>query len=324
MTAKKSFIILVISTLAILQPGHAQIVKEDINLADDAFRDGDFYLASTYYYKVLENDTNKLDIAYKYAESCRLFNSYAESAKWYKYVARNDEKEKFPLSNFYYALMLKNTGRYLKAKEAFSNYYSKHRLDRDYFSKKANIEIEACDFAESKIKDSLKVNIEHLSYEINTPYSEFGALQLKDSLLVYSSLRYVVSDESVPATPDLFQSNIYSSNIDNETYQKPSRFSQIINEAEVHTANICFTRDHKTAYFTKCRAIDYSGLRCEIYQSSYKDGSWEKPEKLNDMINMHGYTSTHPCIVEGEMKIFCISFPTDREARDNWISGFQE
>ncbi len=323
MIYRKLIIIILLGSFAFLQPAMAQIVKEDINLADEAFRDGDYYLASSYYYKVLSKDTSKLDIAYKYAESCRLFNNYSEAEVWYGFVAGKDEKEKFPLSNFYQALMLKNTGSYAEAKEAFSSYYKKHRIDRDYFSKKAKVETEACLFAEEKLNDSLKVHIEHIGHEINTPYSEFGAVQLKDSVLVFSSLRYVASDANVPVTPDVFQSKVYSSLIFDETYNNPEPISTVINEPEFHTANISFTRDHKTAYFTKCQAIDFSGLRCEIFRSTIKDGVWEKPEKLNNMINMNGYTSTHPLIVEGEEEdilYFVSDRPEGQGNLDIWYS----
>jgi len=319
----KALIIIFLCSLAFIQSGIAQIIKDDINMADEAFKDGDYYGASIYYYKVLLKDTSKLNIAYKYAESCRLFNNYSEAAIWYAYVTGKDEKEKFPLSIFYNALMLKDIGRYPEAKEIFTKYYSKHRLDRDYFSKKANVEIEACDFAVNNLNDSIKVNIEHLGHEINSPYSEFGAVQLKDSLLVFSSLRYVVSDESVPMVPDLFQSKVYSSIIDDTEYRTPEAFSRVLNETGVHTANISFTRDHKTAYFTKCKAIDFSGLRCEIYRSTYKEGIWEKPEKLNNMINMHGYTSTHPFIVEGindDVLYFVSDRPGGQGNLDIWYS----
>lgn len=316
-------IILTLFSISLAQSGFTQIVRDDVNLADEAFKDGDYYLASTYYYKALQKDTTILDIAYKYAESCRLFNDYKEAAKWYEYVARKDEKGKFPLSVFYQGLMLKNSGRYEEAKTAFSKYYDDHRLDRDYFSKKANLEIQACDFAMEKIKDPLDVNIEHLGDEINTPYSEFGALQLKDSLLVFSSLRYISSDEPLPVTPEIYQSKIYSSVIENETYEKPGSLGPFINQQDIHTANICFTRDHKTAYFTKCKAIDYSGLRCEIFKSSLKDGEWQKPEKLDKSINLQGYTATHPFIVEDEdedILYFVSDRPEGQGNLDIWYS----
>ena len=122
----KALIIIFLCSLAFIQSGIAQIIKDDINMADEALKDGDYYGASIYYYKVLLKDTSKLNIAYKYAESCRLFNNYSEAAIWYAYVTGKDEKEKFPLSIFYNALMLKDIGRYPEAKEIFTKYYSKH------------------------------------------------------------------------------------------------------------------------------------------------------------------------------------------------------
>ena len=46
MKINKSLIILLFSFFSLLQSGFSQIARDDINLADEAFKDGDYYQAS--------------------------------------------------------------------------------------------------------------------------------------------------------------------------------------------------------------------------------------------------------------------------------------
>ena len=68
------------------------------------------------------------------------------------------------------------------------------KITDDYISL-AKKEIKSCDWAIGIIKTPKDVTIEHLGKNVNTPYSEFGAVKRNDTLF-YSSLRFENKEDS--------------------------------------------------------------------------------------------------------------------------------
>ena len=97
----------------------AQSMKKIVKEAESSFEKGDFATAALYYRKALNKDSTVLDIDYKYAEASRSILDYAVAEKWYGFVYKQDKGKKFPLASFWFASMLKNTGKYKDAKQNF-------------------------------------------------------------------------------------------------------------------------------------------------------------------------------------------------------------
>jgi len=113
-----SSILLILLTLSIYSL-NGQSLKKIIKSADIAFEQGNYYGAAKSYELILKE--NKLpNIAYKYAESCRLNHNYTEADKWYQYVLFN-AKEKYPLSRFWLGDINKSMGNYQKAQYHYNN-----------------------------------------------------------------------------------------------------------------------------------------------------------------------------------------------------------
>jgi hypothetical protein len=274
----------------------AQTQEENLNFGDQAFADGDYYSASIYFYAVLTEDTSNISIAYKYAESCRLFNDYKTSEKWYTIVNNSSKSKNYPLALFYIAMMNKNNGKYAEALKNFTAYYEAHKTEDTYFTKKAFHEEEACLFAQKLMQDTVPVAIEHLSENVNTPYSEFGAQQLDDTMLVYSALRPNSTEDYDFILPNFYLAKIYQSKTTIAGWSLGKKMNVQINNKGTNNANSEYNTDHKKIYFTRCNPEKIVDMKCDIYMTEFKGGKWLKPVKLNDKINLSAYTSTQPAL----------------------------
>ena len=314
------FILLIISYLGNSQNVNSEILKD----AQIAFNDGDYYTASKCYEKLINDSAQNIDIYYRYAETLKLLNSYKEAAHWYKYVVDNDTNKLFEDAIFWLALMTKQTADYNLAYSYFME-YSNVGQNQKYILKSAN-ELKACTMAQSIIFDSLPITIEHLGKNINTPYSEFNAVQLGDTALYFSSLRMIVSDEFESILPSYFESKIYRSKMSIAGFSKGKETLPIINNSETNIGNMSFNEDKTRLYYTQCKRADKSKLKCDIWVTENKSGKWRKPKKLPSNINSPENTNTQPSIVTGE-EFDVLYFASDRSGgfggMDIWYSIYK-
>lgn len=301
----------------------AQTNEDYRKLADEAYQDGNYYSSGVFYKILLNKDSNNLEIAYQYANANRLYNNYTEAEFWYSFVLEKDNEGKFPLSGFYQAEMNKYNGKYGLAIRNYKYYYNKNKEKKDYYTLKSFQEINSCNWASEKIGDTLNVEITHLGKNINTPYSEFGAQQLGDSMLVYSSLRQVVDNEFESFLPEAYLSKLYFSWISVAGYSSGRALNGKINSEDIHTANLNIDTKNFRAYFTRCSLNESAEMICDIYTSDFNDGKWGKPTKLNGKINSPGYTSTQPTITSyngNDILYFSSNRPGGFGQMDLWYS----
>jgi len=305
----------------------SQTYEDYIKYGDESLSLGDYYNAMVFYGKAVKSDSSDLDIVYKYAESCRLFNNYTEAEKFYRYVFLNDTRENFPLSLFWLAVVNKNNGKYVHAGSNFKAYYNRFKDEKNYYTEKAKYEIESCKYALKLIKDTIPVKIEHLDDYVNSPYSEFGAVQLKDSILLFSALRQIVSSEFETFLSGVYLSKVYGSKLTLAGYSKGKALDSKVNSKKEHTANVAITDNYQRIYFTKCEEKDNANLICEIYYTEKNGKEWTEPVKLPDNINMQGYTATQPSVFDGDDEdflYFVSNRPGGHGGLDIWFSVFKE
>src|SRR5690606_17840480 len=92
--------------------------KSAAEIGDKYFENYEYYLAAQEYVKAVEEDPGYLYALYKAAESFRLYFNYDKAQLYYQKLIDTD-KSAYPLSRYWYALMLKNRGEYEKALENF-------------------------------------------------------------------------------------------------------------------------------------------------------------------------------------------------------------
>jgi len=293
---RKLLLIKVIFSL-FLTNSFSQSFEQLKNYADDYYSKSDYYNASILYKQILKQNSKNLEILYNCANSLRLINNYSEAILYYEKVINLDTNNEFILAEFYIAEMCKHMGNYNKAINYFLSFLEKKPQIENYYINKAKQEINSCKWAIDHLNDSSLYKIEHLGKNVNTPYSEFGATQLGDSMLIYSSLGKFTENEFETFLPETYLSKIYYSWISVAGYSSKRELSGKINSKNIHTANISFDNKMLQAFFTRCVYNQKNELVCNIYSSNFKNGKWDKPQKMNNLINYQNYTSTHPYFV---------------------------
>ena len=319
---RKIFIVF-FSLFLLISNVFSQSSDEFKKVAEDAYKKGDFYNASVLYKQLSEIEKDNSEYIYFYANSCRLYNNYSEAKNTYYELIKSKLENKFPLIIFYYAEMNKYEGNYEIAIEYFAKFIELQRNREDFFLNKAKQEITSCNWAKQNTNNLLTAKINHLGKNVNTPYTEFGAVQLGDSILLYSSLRSVIQSEFESFLPDINQSKIYYSWISVAGYSSAKEPKGKLNDTEEHTANLCFDSKENKIYFTRCFNNENGEMTCKIYESYYKNKKWSKPRLLNKLVNTDGYTSTQPSISrinDKEVLYFSSNRPGGFGQLDLWYS----
>lgn len=301
----------------------AQNSKKLIKHGEQAIAEGDYYGAVLYFRKAMEIDSSNLGVNYKYAEALRLYNDYPAAERYYNYVYQKDKGKQFPECLFWLAMMQKQNGKYTVAKKNFKKVNSKYKKNKNsYFFLKTNQEMLACDFAEAiKKVDTAEVSLRNLK-EINSVHADFGGALINNEKLIFSSLR-MKDEKSTTAeikNNEKYFISLYTSAIENNNFQNPIIADTLLNTSGFHNANAVISSDKKRIYFSRC---EYNGP-CAIYRSELNNGAWSKAEKMNNMINRPGYSSTQPSIApykdNQEVLFFVTNQPGGHGKLDIWYS----
>ena len=313
--SSKSFVLLA-TMVCVLTSVRAQTAKQYISYGDDAVKKGECYNAAEYYRQGLEKYEFNLELRFKYAEALRCFNDYKNAGDAYKKVAEEDVTKEYPMAIFWYGLMLHYQGRYDPAAIQFKKFLNRYK-SKDYYSQKAQQEIESCSWAKANLADE-KVKIIHLPDTINTPYSETNPFQTPDGHFLFSSLRNL----SAPKKKENVLARIYVS----DSVYSTAKVFPIAADPAKHIANGAYSSDRSRFYFTQCEpAVGNSSLlRCDIYVSKVSKDSLSAPQKLDSSINAPGYTATQPNIGRNERGEESLYFVSDRPGgygkTDIWMS----
>ena len=279
----------------LLAPNQAegQTLKAFLKAAVEATEEKDYYNAMYYYSQAVEFDTTNLDNIYMYGESAMTFNAYSISETQFQYVSENDTENNFPLTTFYLAEMQQRQGKYEDAKRNYELFVSENSGEQPLYINRAEKEIEAIDWAMSNIDNPVEgVEIEQLGGSVNTPYSDFGAIE-RDDNLYYSSLRFESNDQF---SPNRLYSKILTDG-DTSTSQDDASQNEAQNSTINHEAHTAFSHDGTKMYYTICEYKNSMDIRCDLYVKSISENNeFGNGVKLPANINDVNHTSTQPAI----------------------------
>ncbi len=298
----------------------------DEDMGDQAYRDGDYYLAVDCFKKVYNKQRRgDIQVGYKLAQAYRQLYNYKDAENVLTAVVKKDTRSQLPLAWYYLGEMQKNNMKYDSASTSFAVFLEKYGEKKDYFYSKAKQEIESCRYAAEHFSDSNWVAITHLNKKVNTPFSDFGAIQLGDSMLIYTSQRTDGIKDFETLMPDIFTSKLYYSLMGMRGYTSGKELGWNINDLNYNTANFTMDKETGRIYFSYCPTDKDAGY-CQIYFVERKNGRWTKPQKLEDGINLPDYNSTQPHIAKqnGETLLYFVS---DRKGgfgqKDIWYSIYK-
>jgi tetratricopeptide (TPR) repeat protein len=286
----------------------AQSLKTYEKAADKAFEQKDYNAAIQYYATILKSDANNSEVRWKYAECARLFMAYAEADKAYLKLSNNKiTREKFPMLDLKMGESKKSQGKYEEAKELFTKYINSKNADAENIDK-AKALLAANNKALELSKIPSKIEVTHPGKEINSPFSDFGAVVQGDTLY-FSSYKF---DKKKDTKKPVGKITKMLSSVKGARAREVGRGFPSVDSA--HVANGTITPDGKFFFFTFCKNKTISEIRCEIFVSvKDKKDKWTKPQRLPEPINQKGYTSTHPSIeTDANGKNRILWFSSDR------------
>ncbi len=276
--------------------------------ADAAMANKDWFGASQNYNRLYYRDSSDIGLQYNYAEASRLNFDIDLALRLYNKVALIDNGKKYPLTFFWIGQLLKNKGKYKDAKKWFTKFSKikkkSTKFNFDYYIKKSQIEIEACDLAQLLINNPVSPKLEHLDTNINSKVSEYAAFE-KDSTLYFSSLKNPAKKDA----NDVSFNKIYKSEMRKMKWQKVKALDTNINATYLHNANTCFSADYKQMIVSRCKAKNASEYNCELYLSNYVNNKWQPLERMAEPVNLKGVNTSQPSFgeVKGKSVLFFAS-----------------
>lgn len=270
--------------------------QSGIEQGDEAFGYGYYKTAIDHYMPVYRKSPTP-ELAYKIAESYRLSSNYREAIRYYLVVNNSSKALLYPHCEYWLASMYRNNGQPDTALIYYQSYLK--TATNEQLESRARQESRACQWVidQSKSQPDITYTVRHLSKNVNTEYSESGAVQMGDSLLLFSSMREMSAPGSKNAiNTDLALMQIFQSDFSTGEPSKGIPNEWGLNSKEKHSCNVALDPIHNNIYFTLCQNDNFSEIPCDIYVSHLHRGRWMKPKKLGGDVNLAGYSSTQPSV----------------------------
>ena len=297
--------------------------------AEEQLASKNYYGALMHFDQALEYDEHDVDVLFKSAEAARNFNAYSRAAYKYQFLLDSLKDTSHPVALFWLANMQQRMGKYEDSRNNYNLYLSEYGGMDSIFTLKVKKELASLDFAEKQINEMKDyIRIQKMD-GVNTPASEVAGNVFNDEFY-YSSMNYKEPQKGREPGRDISK------------LLKKSRDGQIsiipgyVNERNDLVTHSCFNNAGTAIYYTVCKYVNDADIHCEIYRSDISAaGVLSNEVRLNDPINIPGYTATQPFItidkVTGKELLYFVSDrPGGRGELDIWYSlldpefGFSE
>ncbi len=288
---RKIPILIVLFLVSIVQLSAQSPSKRQVVLkAEEEYAAKNYYGALIHFDEALEYDDKDAAILFKSAEAARQFNAYSRAAYKYQYLLDTLQDNTHPQALFWLANMQQRLGKYDLARNNYNLYLSEYGGMDSLLTLKTNKELASLDFAEKQVKEAKDYITVNKMEGVNTPSSEVAGSMFNDDFY-FSSMRFKETQKGREPARDI-----------SKILRKPSSgavevLPGHINEREDLVSNSCIDSKGTFIYYTICKYVNHSDIRCEIYRSDInKDGTFSNEQILPAPINISGYTATHPHI----------------------------
>lgn len=300
--------------------------KKYIRAADEAFKNGNIFGATDFYLEVLKNDPSEKPVLYNLAQSYFIARDYESAGERFLQAYQADSSANTK-ALYYAALMQKMQGNYREAIPMFQRFIKVYTKEEDApkIKKWARTEIDGCNFAIKELKPDPFVKITHPGREINSNYGDMAPALSGDTLFFASvradSVLTIKADRSNEKSDSVLV-KLYYSLTRNDQFGQAQPFTNL-NQPGKQISNPAFSEDGTRFFYTLCDA-GLQAPNCEIYVSVKKEGVWQAGTRLNDEINLKGFTNTQPWVGRNAQGTDVLFFVSNREGGrgglDIWYS----
>jgi peptidoglycan-associated lipoprotein len=215
----------------------------------------------------------------KIAELSYEIRDYEKAEKNYRRVIEKDKEGNYIDAIFMHGKSLKALGQYDIAINAFSAFINKSD-DQEMIAAAKN------ELAGIKLVEELEPNIETsfrmLDKNINSGSGEFSPRQNPgDGNLYYASMN---TNKIIDASDNAVVAQIMVAPIGKDgKLGKAEKLDKTINREEFHSANVAFSEDGRTMYFTRVKTEGTEITASEILYSQKTDAGWSAPDKVTGL-----------------------------------------
>ncbi|KPM30947.1 OmpA/MotB domain protein [Croceitalea dokdonensis DOKDO 023] len=239
------------------------------------------------------------------AGDAHYFNSEMERAyHWYSALFADFEDELTDADYFRYAHILKGTKRYRKAKRLVG-IFNERIAQREGINPTASFEDVKAEII------AKNVTIKNLN--INSRFSEFSPMYLRDDQLVFASTKdtAVINTRTYKWNNQPFLDLYVGKTTDSiATIESVQKLSSTLN-SKYHEAGVTFSPDHNVIYFTrnnygkKLKRAKNGVSHLKIYVSEFDGATWSEPQELP--FNSEDYSTGHPAMSPDGKKLYFVS-----------------
>ncbi|HRI01770.1 MAG TPA: OmpA family protein [Saprospiraceae bacterium] len=284
---------LFVNLLLIAQPTNSNSPKALLASGDEEIEKGQYYNALAAYEKVYKETKDK-DVAIKIAKTHFLLRDYNRSVNYYNRILARDKANKYFEEVPMFGKALKMNGQAEEASAEFAKYIATG-TDPNL---KAMCELELAGLTMmSEMKENVQLKMKNAGNRINTPESQASPSMDSEGTLYFGSVDYKDDDGKEEKSSKVFSKLMSSKYNAEKGWSKAEELEEAINRPGYHTANVSFSKDGNTMFYT--RVVSDGGLMEEskIYCST-KTGSGWSPALEVEGVNGE-YMARHP--VEGEL-----------------------
>jgi hypothetical protein len=271
------------------------LLKSEITLADNYFRNKDYYNALLLYRHIVKKNPSR-DIELKIARSHHFLKQHDKAVTIYEKYARHSS---LPVNDlYYYAEAQTGTSNYAKAVETYQNYLSQVP-DDDLIMKK----IWRLNNLQYLYEDSMHYDVRRAQF--NTGYGELCAIPFRNGVVFMSNRKEVQPIENLDAVLHAQFYKVYFSRTHADStregflrFETPAIFNREL-QSKFHAGPFAFYDNSRKMVFvsTSDKATKNGGRVLQLYFAENTiDGGWKT--KYRFPFNGKNYSITDPWISE--------------------------
>lgn len=294
---KKLLFLIAVATLG-FGAAHAQPINRAtpealLKAAEESELEGNLYGALQTYEDIFDETKDKA-VLVKIAQLNYRLRDYEKAERNFSRLVLRDRKGEYTELKYWYAMAMKQNGKYAEAIDAFNEYISSGADEK--LKAAAKIEIAGAEQARKAPKQPDNLLIANAGKKVNRPQTESTPNAVQGTL--YFAALPNKEEVTLDGKEDDWYSKIFTAQRSGTEYGDPTPLGENINREGWHQGNVSITPDGRTMYFTRAQ-LDVERLKeSKIYYAiKGSDGNWGAANEVSG-VNTDSIVK-HPC--EGEL-----------------------